>query len=79
MGQHRSYFPRTSNALLEEDGPNDEEATTVLDRIPRNHVCSNFDEALVFAEDILITCEDPTLLKVEQKLKHDLAFFLCQP
>lgn len=72
MGQHRSYFPRTSNAILEEDGPKDEEATTVLDRIPRNHVCSNFDEALVFAEDILITCEDPTLLKVEQKLKHDL-------
>lgn len=78
MGSNRKYFPceyGLSRAILAEGGPiNDEEngSANVLDKIPKNQVCSDFDEALIFAEDILITSEDPTLLKLEHALTHDL-------
>lgn len=72
MGSHRGYFPceyGLSTALLEEGS---DEESNVLKLIPKNQVCAGFDEALIFAEDILITREDPTLLKNETRLTHDL-------
>lgn len=50
--------------------PDDEEISDVLKLIPKNQVCAGFDDALVFAEDILITREDPFLLKRESRIVH---------
>jgi SulP family sulfate permease len=48
----------------------DEEISDVLKLIPKNQVCVGFDDALVFAEDILITRADPSLLKKESRIVH---------
>ena len=72
MGSHRGYFPceyGLSTAILEEGS---DEEINILKLIPKNQVCVGFDEALVFAEDILITRADPTLLKTENRLVHAL-------
>jgi len=80
MGSHRGYFPckyELSTAILEGGGDagragDDEESNIkdVLKRIAKNQVCVDFDEALVFAEDILITREDPSLLQKDNRLVH---------
>lgn len=70
MGSHRGYFPTQyglSTAILEE-GSDEEEI--VLKLIPKNQVCTGFDEALIFAEDMLITREDPSLLKKQVQFVH---------
>jgi len=68
---NKGYFPTEyglSTAILEEGA--DEENVNVLKLIPKNQVCVGFDDALVFAEDILITREDPSLLIKESHLTH---------
>jgi len=68
---NKGYFPTEyglSTALLEEGS--DEENVNVLKLIPKNQVCVGFDDALVFAEDMLITREDPSLLKKESHWTH---------
>jgi SulP family sulfate permease len=71
MGPHRGYFPcehGLSRLILDEEGM--EHSTDII--VPKNQVCVDFDEALVFAEDVLITFEDPTILTKESSLKHFL-------
>jgi len=73
MGNHRGYFPceyALSRALLEDHSNASSEESEVLKHIHKNHVCVDFDEALVFAEDILIAREDPSLLKNKNDLIH---------
>jgi len=77
-GPHRSYFPceyGLSTAICKEacgTGCSDEESDSIIDNVCKNRICVGFDEALIFAEDILITRSDPTMLKREQCLTHAL-------
>jgi len=76
MGPHRGYFPceyGLSRAILEEDVLEDSvgsDSSKVV--LPKKRVCVDFDEALVFAEDILIALVDTTILTKENHLKHSL-------
>lgn len=57
-----------SRAILEEHASDD---NTKI-QIPKNRVCTDFDEALIFAEDNLISFVDPEILTKEEFLKHSL-------
>jgi len=52
--------PRMSGMMLECDLSL--KSAVLSATIPSNHVCESLDEALIFAEDVLIALEDPTLL-----------------
>lgn len=76
MGPHRGYFPgdyELSRAILEEDG-SESEAKGNFQKlvVSKNQVCVDFDEALIRAEDVLISFVDPTILTKESSLKHSL-------
>ena len=73
MRPRKGYFPcehrlSLSRAILEEDGSDDKNMVT----FPKNQVCNDFDEALIFAENLLISFEDPEILTKEEFLKHSL-------
>jgi len=76
MGTHRGYFPcehGLAKLILKEEGMEHQiEDNPPKIIIPKNQVCVDFDEALVFAEDVLITFEDPTILTKESSLVHFL-------
>lgn len=46
-------------------------ATQLLREMPKNRVCASLDEALQFAEDILIARENPLLMQVSKFLIED--------
>lgn len=80
MGSHRGYFPceyELSSALSGAEVSADYKFSArrwrennLLNYIPKNRVCVDFDEALIFAEDVLIALKDPSLLRIQNGLVH---------
>ncbi|KAI2512839.1 Sulfate permease family [Fragilaria crotonensis] len=49
-------------------------ATFVVAKYPKEHVCENLDTALIFAEDILVARADPMLQQLDQAARMDGTF-----
>ena len=63
------YGLSLSRAILQEE--KSEEKSNKIN-IPKYQVYTDFDEALIVAEDILISFQDPEILTKESSLKHSL-------